>query len=79
MSIKSYLAYPYEGKIGELQEALKQLDHCEIIPAENIDLLVVVTDTATRSEDDTIKEKIEAITSLQTLALVSGFDTPIKD
>ena len=72
MPIKSYLAHPLEGKKEELQQA------CEIIPAENKDVLVVITETATDAEDKKLKETIETIKSLKLLALVSGFNTPIK-
>ncbi len=75
MPIKSYLAHPHEGKKAHLIEALKSLEYCEVIPAENKDLLIVVTDTHTREQEDHLKEKIENITSLKLLAMVSGFNT----
>jgi len=52
------------------------MDQCEVIPAENKNLLIVVTDTDTDEEQDDLKEKIEAVDSLKLLALVSGFNTP---
>lgn len=76
MSIKSYLAHPHDGKKSELIEALSNLDNCEVIPAENKDLLILVTDTDDKLEDENLKERIEAIESLKLLAMVSGFDTP---
>ena len=76
MPVKSYLAHPLEGKKQLLVEAIKAIDGCEVIPAENKDLLVVVTETESINQDEILKEKIEAIDSLKLLALVSGFDTP---
>lgn len=76
MPIISYLAHPKEGKKDELLEALSTMDQCEVIPAENKNLLIVVTDTDTDDEQDDLKEKIEAVDSLKLLALVSGFNTP---
>ncbi|WP_299551250.1 hypothetical protein [Seonamhaeicola sp.] len=76
MPIKSYLAHPHDGKKEELINAMSQLSNCEVIPAENKDLLIVVTDTDNKIEDEQLKEKIEAIDSLKLLAMVSGFDTP---
>jgi len=76
MPIISYLAHPNEGKKDELFEALSTMDQCEVIPAENKNLLIVVTDTDTDDEQDNLKERIEAIESLKLLALVSGFNTP---
>ncbi len=52
------------------------LKDCEIIPAENEDLLVVVTDTTDETAEEILTEKIETIDSLKLLALVSGFNTP---
>lgn len=76
MPIKSYLAHPHDGQKKALIDALSALDNCEVIPAKNEDLLIVVTDTQTKAEEDNLKEKIEAIESLKLLAMVSGFDTP---
>ena len=75
MPIKSYLAHPHEHKKGELLLALSKLKHCEAIPAENKDVIVLVTDTENELEEQKLKEKLEAITSLRSVALVSGFDT----
>lgn len=78
MPIKSYLAHPYEGKKEELQQAISLLNGCEIIPAENKNVLVVLTETQNDIEDKNLKESIETIESLKLLALVSGFNTPTK-
>ncbi|QTD36378.1 hypothetical protein JL193_09415 [Polaribacter batillariae] len=78
MPIKSYLAHPQEGKKEDLLKAISTLKGCEVLPAENKEVLVLVTETETELEDTILKEKIEAINSLKLLALVSGFHTPIK-
>lgn len=75
MPIKSYLAHAVRGKKQELMQALQSIDQCEVVPAENQDVLALVTDTADEQEDVILKEKIEAITSLKFLSLVSGFNT----
>lgn len=76
MPIKSYLAHPHEGKKEELSRAIASLEYCEVLPAENKEVLVLVTETETESEDILLKEKLDAIDSLKLLALVSGFNTP---
>ncbi|CAZ97351.1 MULTISPECIES: hypothetical protein [Zobellia] len=76
MPIKSYLAHPIAGRKDELLTALKGFDQCEVLPAENQDILALVTDTLDDKEDEILKEKIEALSSLKLLALVSGFNTP---
>ena len=75
MPIKSYLIHPVEGKKEVLTKALSQLDACEVIPAENRDVIILVTETATHEEEDRLKEKIEAIEGLKAMAMVSGFNT----
>ncbi len=78
MPIKSYLAHPHKGKKKYLQIALSALKECEVLPAENEEILIVVTETDSREAEDELKEKLEAIPSLKLLAMVSGFDTPKK-
>jgi nitrate reductase NapAB chaperone NapD len=76
MPIKSYLAHPKTGEKQKLITALSQLSGCEVIPATNQDVVVLVTETLDDASDVILKEKIEHIDSLKLLALVSGFNTP---
>lgn len=75
MPIKSYIAHAVEGKKQELTKALLELEQCEVVPAENKEILALVTDTPNEIEEELLKEKIEAINSLNFLSLVSGFNT----
>ncbi len=79
MPITSYLAHPQEGKKSELLKALTSFKDCEVIPAENEDILVVVTETRDTEEENNLKDKIETLNSLKLLVLVSGFNTPQND
>ena len=76
MPIKSYLAHPVDGKKNALIHALNALDNCEVIPSENEELLVVLTDTLTIEEDKSLKDTIDTLDSLKMISLVSGFNTP---
>ena len=76
MPIKSYLAYPFEGKKDILKKSLEALDNCEVIPSENEELIIVLTDTLTLEEDKKLKETIDTLDSLKMISLVSGFNTP---
>ena len=76
MPIKSYLAHPHKGKKKYLIKALDAINGCEVLPAENRDVLILVTETNSQEAEDTLKEKLEAIPSLKLLVMVSGFDTP---
>ncbi len=76
MPIKSYLAHPHNGKKDELIEALSSIDQCEVVAAQNKNVLVLVTETEDTTEEAILKEKLETINSLKLLAMVSGFNTP---
>jgi nitrate reductase NapAB chaperone NapD len=79
MAIKSYLAHPHRGQKEKLINELSALKNCEIIPAENKDVIVLITDTESDFDDDILKQHIETFNSLKILALVSGFNTPKND
>ncbi|MBQ4820961.1 hypothetical protein [Aquimarina sp. MMG016] len=76
MPIKSYLAHPHTGKKDELIKALSLIQQCEVMPAQNQDVLILVTETENKTEEATLKEKLDTIDSLKLLAMVSGFNTP---
>ncbi len=74
MPIKSYLLHFEEGKRELLLMELQKLEDCEVIPAENHDVVVVVTDTDSEELDITLFNKLQEIQGLKHLSLVSGFD-----
>ena len=76
MAIKSYLAHPNKGQKDKLINELSALKNCEIIPAENKEVIILITETENDNEDKMLKEKIETFNSLKLLALVSGFNSP---
>ena len=79
MPVKSYLAYPHDGRKTELIQSLSALSGCEVIPAENHDLLVLVTETEDNFQEKELREKLDAIDSMKLLTMVSGFTTPLKN
>lgn len=79
MPIKSYLVHPHGGKKNELIQALSKIEQCEVMPAQNEDLLILITETESNTEEEILKEKLEALKSLKLLAMVSGFNTPQKN
>ncbi|MFT5195579.1 MAG: nitrate reductase NapAB chaperone NapD [Cellvibrionaceae bacterium] len=72
MIIKSYLVYPVEGKKSELEAALNLIPACEVTPATNQDLLILVTETADDAAEELLETQLHGISSLQALTLVSG-------
>ncbi len=76
MPIKSYLAHPHSGKKNELIEALSSIEQCEVVAAQNKDVIILVTETEDTNQETILKEKLDTIGSLKLLAMVSGFNTP---
>jgi hypothetical protein len=70
--IKSYLAYPVRGRRDELASALRALRGCQVIPAVNRDLLVVVTDTPDEAGEEALLGALTGVEFLAGLALVAG-------
>ena len=75
MPIKSYILHYEENKREDLIKELQKLQGCEIIPAQNHDVLVLVTETETEELDSKLYNKLLEIKGLKHVSLVSGFDT----
>ncbi len=76
MPIKSYLAHPHDSQKTVLANAVSAIPGCEVVSSENKNLLIIVTDTNNKAEDDALKQQIEGLPSLKLLAMVAGFNTP---
>lgn len=76
MPIKSYLVHPREGRKTKLSSMLSEMEHCEVVTAENEELLILITETDTKTEEERLKEKLERMEEIKLMAMVSGFDTP---
>lgn len=74
MPIKSYILIPHPNELALLTKEISRLEGCNVHPAENKEVLVLVTDTETEEKDKKLLSKVEASKHLQHLSLVSGFD-----
>jgi len=72
MPVLSYLAYPVEGAKEKLFNDLAALDHCEVIPAENEEVLILVTDTPNEEKEQELQKKLKELKSLQSLGMTFG-------
>jgi len=72
MPIFAYLAMPVEGAKEILAAELTALPHCEIIPADNKDILILVTDAPNEVEERDLQDKLQKIPSLQSLSMTFG-------
>ncbi len=74
MPIFSYLAIPKEGFAATMCAELSALNYCQIIPAENQDVVVLVTDTPDDSTEERLQKTLKRLPSLQSLSLTFGYD-----
>lgn len=72
MPIKSYLALASENRLEALRTEVLALG-CQVIPAENKDVLVVISETKNEEEDKALLEKLNSLKNLRHLTLVSAF------
>jgi len=72
MPIFSYLAYPVKGAKQDLLNDLAALDHCEVIPAENEEVLILVTDTPDEEKENELQKKLKQLSSLESLGMTFG-------
>lgn len=72
MPIFSYLAYPNVGAKAQLLKDLTALKCCEATPAENKDILILITDTPDDDSEKALQMKLKSLKSLQSLGMTFG-------
>ncbi len=72
MPVFSYLAYPERGAKEQLLKDLSSLEYCEVTPAENVELLILVTDTPDDVKERELQKKFKELESLQYLGMTFG-------
>ena len=72
MPIFSYLAYPVKGSKAQLLKDLSALDFCEVTPAQNQEVLILVTDTPDEGAEKKLQEKLKTLKSLESLGMTFG-------
>ncbi len=72
MPVFSYLAYPKHGAKAELLNELKTLDYCEATPADNENILILVTDTPDENAEKVLQKKLKNLKTLESLGMTFG-------
>ena len=72
MPVFSYLAYPKPGAKKALLNELAALDHCEVTPADNEEILILLTDTPDEKSEKALQKKLNALKSLESLGMTFG-------
>jgi hypothetical protein len=66
LTIQSYLVYPEPGQSAAVAERLRSIAGCEVIPAQNREVFVLVTDGVAEDE-------VQAVEGITCLAMVGGW------
>lgn len=72
MPVFSYLAYPKQGAKRELLNDLTALDHCEATPADNQNILILITDTPDEETEKALQKKLKKLKTLESLGMTFG-------
>jgi len=72
MPVFSYLAYPERGAKEQLIKDLAALKYCEVTPAENEEILILLTDTPDDLTENALQKQLKALKSLQSLGMTFG-------
>ncbi len=72
MPVFSYLAYPVRGAKHELLKELNNLSYCEAMPADNEEILILVTDTPDPETEEQLAATLKKLHSLESLSMTFG-------
>jgi len=72
MPVFSYLAYPKQGAKQDLLNDLTALDHCEVTPADNQNILILLTDTPDEEAEKALQKKLKQLKTLESLGMTFG-------
>jgi nitrate reductase NapAB chaperone NapD len=72
MPILSFLALPQTGAMEQLCADLSAMEYCEIIPAENQEVVILVTDTPDDKAEKDLQKSLQILPSLQSLSMTFG-------
>lgn len=70
MPIQSYLIYTDQKKKENLAKSLNDLPHCQATVSSNEDVIVLLTDTKNKEEEENLQKKLKNITELTNMTLV---------
>lgn len=72
MPVFSYLAYPEKGAKEQLLKDLTAMQYCEATPADNEDILILLTDTPDDVTEKSLQKQLKSLKSLQSLGMTFG-------
>ena len=72
MPVFSFLAYPKTNMKDQLIRDLSQLNYCDVQPAENEEVLILLTDTPDEETNKDLIDTVKELDSIQSLSMTFG-------
>lgn len=72
MPICGYVVVPRPGELNATSQALSRIQGCEVVPAKNRDVLLLVTDTYSGDEDRELRRQLDAVPGIQAVLMTFG-------
>lgn len=72
-SIRSYLVHVAPGTRDEVAGRLRALPGCDVLAAENRDVIILVAEAEAGEAEDTIEDRIAGVVGVVGVSLVAGF------
>lgn len=79
MPVCGYVVLPVPGATARLAARLAAIPGCEPTPAEQGDLLILVTDTADAAEEARLQEALQQVAEIECMVLAFGEITENSD
>ncbi|MCW5964786.1 MAG: chaperone NapD [Bryobacterales bacterium] len=73
MAIQSYLVYAKPGCREAVAERLREFPHSDISPAQQHDVVILVTETSGKSGTELLETHLASIPGVDGYALVAGY------
>lgn len=73
MAIQSFLVYTKPGCRADVSASLAKLPGTEVLPADNADLVILVTESAGKAGTQSLERAMEALDGVDGFALVAGY------
>ena len=74
MPVLSYIAIPASGAKNDLLQSLNAIQFCEAFPADNQDILILVTDTPNDKTEKELQAQFKDMENLQSLSMTFGYN-----
>ena len=74
MPVLSYVAIPRSGAKTELLDVLNSIQFCEAFPADNEEILILVTDTPDKDTENALQTQLKDLQPLESLSMTFGYN-----